>query len=229
MTIFCIRRYLFWPFLICAHIVLAQDDFAFFWEPQLAVNYKVKNDYYHNFTLANRNVVYSNNDLDLTVRQVDIRHFSKLKVQDNQSISLGFMWRNSKWFDDFRLNEFRITQQYNITTSPTKFRYGHRFRTEQRLFSGLTVFRFRYRLALDFPLQGEKLDVGESYAILGAEALLSLASSIDPLYNLRIRSGMGWRYSPKSKIQFVLEYRLIDYTNITSHALLLETALNLGL
>ena len=229
MTIFCTKRHLIWLVLCLTQFAFSQDDFLGFWEPQIAINYKVKNDYYHNFTLANRNLVYSNNDLDLNIRQVDIRHFSKYRIRDNQSISLGFMWRNLKLFDDDRLNEFRLTQQYNITSSPTKFRYGHRFRSEQRLFSGLTVFRFRYRLALDFPLQGDVLDVGESFSVFGVETLLSTASSLEPFYTLRLRSGLGWRISPESKFQFVLEYRLIDYTRDTSHALLLETALILGL
>ena len=229
MTIFCIRRQLLWPLLLFSQFALTQDDFVGFWEPQIAINYKVDNDYYHNFTLANRNFVFTDNDLDIKVRQIDIRHFSKLQIRDNQSISLGLMWRNSNLFDDGRLNEFRITQQYNITSSPTKFRYGHRFRSEQRLFSGLSIFRFRYRLALDFPLQGEVLDVGESYSIFGAEVLLSTASALDPIYDLRLRGGMGWRVSPKSKLQFVIEYRIIDYTDDIRHVLLLETALNLGL
>ena len=229
MTISFIKRQLIWPILLFSQISLSQDDLISFWEPQLAINYQVKNDYSHNFTLANRNFVYRNGDLDLDVRQVDIRHFSKLKIRDNQSISLGLMWRNSKLFDDGRLNEFRLTQQYNITSSPTKYRYGHRFRSEQRLFSGLTIFRFRYRLALDFPLQGDVLDVGETYSVFGTEALLSVASALEPIYDLRLRGGLGWRLSPKSKLQFVLEYRLINYTSDTSHALLLETLLNLGI
>lgn len=229
MTISFTRRHLIWPVILFSQLSFSQDEFISFWEPQLAINYQVKNDYYHNFTLANRNFVYRNNDIEFDVRQIDIRHFSKLKIRDNQSISLGFMWRNSKLFDDMRLNEFRLTQQYNITSSPTKFRYGHRFRSEQRLFSGLTIFRFRYRLALDFPLEGDVLDVGETYSVFGVEPVLSLASALEPIYDLRLRGGMGWRISPKSKLQFVLEYRLVDYTSDTDHVLLLETALNLGL
>ena len=229
MTISSIKLWFFGIFMLSLSGVIAQDELTVFWQPQVGVNYKVADDYSHNFILANRNFLYRDSDFELDVRQVDITHFSKLKIRDNQSVSLGLMWRNSRIFDEDRVNEFRLTQQYNITFSPTKFRFGHRVRTEQRIFDGFTLHRFRYRFAVDFPLEGEKLDVGESYSVLSAEPIITVANDQEPLYNFRLRAGLGMRLSPKSNLQFVLQYRLINYSRQTSHVLLLETALNLGI
>lgn len=229
MTISFTKRRLFWPILMFSNFLLAQDNLIAFWQPQVSLNYKVVKDYSHNFYVANRNFVYSESELLLDVRQLDLGHFSKLKIRDDQSLSLGVMWRGSNLFDGDRINEVRLTTQYNITNAPFKWRYGHRLRAEQRIFNGLpTIYRFRYRLAVDFPLEGDQLDIGEAFSVLGAEPILSVANDFEPLYSFRLRSGIGWKYSLRSSLQFVLEYRLVNYTRATAHVLLLETSLDLG-
>lgn len=229
MTISFTNKRFVWPFLFLANFLFSQEDVTVFWQPQISVNYKVVGDYSHNFYVTNRNFVYRESDLVLDVRQLDLGHFSKLQVRDNHSLSAGIMWRGSNLFDGNRVNEVRLTTQYNITSSPFKWRYGHRFRAEQRIFNGLsTVHRFGYRLAIDFPLQGEKLDIGEAFSVLGAEPILSVANNEEPVHSFRLRSGIGWKYSPRSTLQFVLEYRLVNYTRRTNHVLLVETSLDLG-
>ena len=229
MTIFSIKGKVIWPFLFLLQFIYSQDDIIAYWQPQIALNYKVWNDYSHNFTLANRNFIYRDEETEFSVRQIDISHYSNVKVRDNQSLGLGILWRNSKIFDDERFNELRLTEQYNITFTPRIVRYGHRLRAEQRFSTSNTIFRFRYRFALDFPLEGEKLDIGESYMVWSVEQLLSAANTIEPIYNLRFRGALGWQISPKSKIQLALEYRLQNYTRSVFHVLLLETSLNLGI
>lgn len=105
---------------------------------------------------------------------MDLAHFSKLKIRDNQSIALGLQYRFRQNFENGE-NELRLTQQYNITNKPNAVRFGHRLRTEQRITNSLTTHRFRYRFALDFPLVGEKLDTGEPYFVGSFENLLSVA------------------------------------------------------
>jgi hypothetical protein len=48
------------------------------------------------------------------------------------------------------------------------------------------MHRFRYRFAIDFPLQGEALDVGERYAVFSAKSLLSVAKALLPEYDQRV-------------------------------------------
>lgn len=139
------------------------------------------------------------------------------------------MWRNSNFFDSGRVDEFRITEQFNIKNSPHSVRYGHRFRAEQRISSVLTIHRLRYRFAIDFPLEGKTLDIGESYMLFSMETLASFSTSLKPFYDLRLRGGIGWRLNQRSNLQISIEYRIGDYTRIAEDVFLLETALNLGL
>ncbi len=215
-------------FLLLIQSILAQEDLVIYWQPKVALNYKVTKDYYHNFSLANRNNLYRDK-ADFSGRHIDLSHFSNIKIRDNQSLSLGILWRNLKIFDDDRVNEVRLTEQYNINSRLDIIRLGYRFRAEQRIRSSGDQYRFRNRVALDFPLEGETLDIGESYFLGSVENVLSVAQSSEPSYAMRFRGGIGWQLSEKSKLQSVLQYRLNNLTRKAFHVILLETTLNLGI
>ncbi len=229
MTIFSIKAFPLWILALLIKPIYSQDNFITFWQPQIAINYQVGDHYRQNFTLANRNIVFSDGDLEFKVRQVDLNHFSKWIIKDNQSISLGLLWRSSDFFDDDFNNEFRLMEQYIAFSRPHSVRYAHRLRAEQRIFSNLTIHRFRYRFGIDFPLQGQKLDVGEVYSLWSLEGITSVANSLENGYGGRLRGGLGWRYGQNSRLQFTLEYRLVNFTRSTFHVFLFETALIMGL
>lgn len=207
----------------------AQDGFVGYWQPQLALNYKVSDNYSHNFLATQRNYIYQNDDLQLKVRQMDIGHFSQLKIRDNQSIGLGALYRFRKTFEEEEDNEIRFIQQYNITNRLRNIRFGHRLRSEQRITSSLTTHRFRYRFAMDSPLQGEKLDVGESYFVGTLESLLSVANSTLPQYDQRFTISLGWLLTKNSKFQTGVEYRFEDFTHKTENVFFLHSSLILNL
>ena len=229
MTISSINKLFCWFLLVISSTVLSQENTTAFWRPLVAINYNVWDDYSHNFALGNQNFVYSDGELEFDVSQLQLIHFSRYQLTDNQNISLGIQWRNSRIFEQDNFNEFRITEEYNLRYRPRIIRYGHRFRVEQRLSSRSTVHRFRYRITADFPLEGDILDVGESYMVWGLENLLSVGKSRSSAYTIRFRGGIGWRLSLKTNLQFLLEYRLRDYTHSSDHIFVLETLLNLRL
>lgn len=229
MTIFFIKASPLWILLFLIQSIFPQDNTVVFWQPQVAINYQVGDHYRQNFTLANRNFVLRAGDLEFKVRQVDLTHFSKWIIKDNQSISLGLLWRNSDSFDDAFNNEFRLMQQYLILNRPHAVRFGHRLRAEQRIFSNLTIHRFRYRFGIDFPLQGQVLDVGEAYSLWSLEGITSVAKTLENQYSVRLRGGLGWRYGQQSRLQFAMEYRLVNLARSSFHVFLLETALIMGL
>ena len=229
MTIFSIKELPCWLLLFVSCMLFSQNNTTGVWRPIVALNYNVWGDYSHNFALGNQNFVYQNNGLDLTVRQLQFIHFSRYQLTDNQNVSLGLQWRNSKIFEEDNFNEFRITEEYNLRFTPRIVRYSNRIRIEQRLSSLPTVHRFRYRFTADFPLEGDKLDVGESYMLWAVENLLSVGRSRRSLYEIRFRGGVGWRLSQKTNLQFVLDYRLRDYTHQSDHVFLLETLLSFRL
>lgn len=206
----------------------AQEKLTVYWQPSAAVNYDVSESYSHHFSLQNRNYVFDNEQTQLSTRQVDLVHFSNINVRDNQSIALGLLYRFRETFDGGS-NELRLTQQYNITSKPFAIRFGHRLRAEQRISSARTTHRFRYRFAVDFPLKGEKLDIGEPYLVSNLESLFSFAKEKQPQYDARFALHLGWKLSQHIKLQFGAEYRKEDIAQDVQQLLFFLSALNMSL
>ena len=223
-----IKGHLIVALLLTVAPCLSQENLTGYWQPSIAVNYQIASGYSHNFSIQNRNYIYNDESSQLEIRQLDITHFSNYKLQDNQSIALGMLYRLRDTFDGGN-NEVRLTQQYNIQSKPYVVRYGHRFRTEQRITSIKTTHRFRYRFSIDFPLQGEKLDVGEPYLVTNLESLLSLAKTQRPQYATRVTVNFGWKLSEKIKVQIGSEYRSEDLSQNLEHVVFLLSTLNISL
>ncbi|MFT5942949.1 MAG: hypothetical protein ACI9AV_002052 [Sediminicola sp.] len=206
-------------------ILFCQGQMVSFWEPQVSLNYKVTSTYSHNFSIVNRNYVYETNKLQLRTRHFELAHFSTLKTRDNQSWSLGIMYRFRNIFEEERNNELRLTQQYNITHRAYRIRFGHRFRSEQRLGNEYLIQRFRYRFAMDLPLEGDKLDIGESFLVGSTESVLSMSSSDRPSYDQRISLAVGWLLKDRVTFQTGIEYRIEDYTQESNNLFFLNSSL----
>ncbi len=218
-----INRIILVALLFSGMLVHAQENPTGFWQPKASLNYKVSENYKHNFSAAVRFYSYRDGDVVLQTRNIDIAHFSKWSVAENKSVALGIQYRFRDAFED-KGEEVRLTQQFNITHHPSSFRMGHRFRAEQRLLEGSTIFRFRYRLAIDFPLQGEKLDVGEAYFVGSIESLLSALDASNPQYDQRFNVDIGWLLHEGLKLQGGIEYRFEDYNNDAKQVFFLNTS-----
>lgn len=216
-------------FLSTSFITKAQDNLTGYWQPQVGINYDVAPNYAHNFSLAKRSFVLRNGQAELSVRQLDLAHFSNLKISGNQSVGFGIQYRFRATFDGTKQNELRFVQQYNVTKSNRALRFGNRFRSEQRITKNATIHRFRYRFAIDFPLQGQSLDVGESYVVVSTEALLSVAKAAKPEYDQRLTANLGWLLDENTKLQIGTEYRAENYSQDTEHVVFLLTTLVLSL
>ena len=224
MTMYFIKPFSFLILSLCCGLLFGQDNFTGYFEPDIALNYKVATNYSHNFKMSQRSYVYDD-DFRFKGRQLDVSHFSKLKIRLNQSIALGLQYRFRNAFENDRENELRITQQYNITFKRGNVRWGNRFRTEQRITPSSTTHRFRYRLALDLPLNGEELDVGESYFIADTESLLSAARGNKPEYDQRVTAQIGWLLNKETKLQTGAQYRAESYNLGTENVLFLLASL----
>lgn len=229
MTMCSSKNLISFLILLCSYLGFSQASLTGYLQPQFSINYKVNNMYSQNFMLVNRTYVFTNDQLEFTGRQIDLAHFSRFIIKDNQSLALGIQYRFRNDFDGGE-NELRFSQQYNVTTQPQTVRFGHRFGSEQRIYTSFTVHRFRYRFALDFPLQGEKLDPGEPYFIGLFENLLSVAKGFRPQYDTRLTGHFGWQLGYNFKLQLGLEYRMEDFTaHIPQNILLLLTSAQLTL
>lgn len=192
-------------------------------ESNLSFNHRASSNYKLNFSFKSRNFIYDNNDLFIKQRHLEIGHFSTFNVSFKSSVSVGLMIRNRDWFEDSE-NEFRTTIQFNTKKIKDQMRFGHRFRSEQRFFESSTSYRFRYRLAFDIPLEGEKLNIGETYFVSTTEVLWSLSKKDKPLLDNRWSAQIGWLQSKKTKLQLGLEYRLGKLNIKTDNSLFLLTS-----
>lgn len=222
MAMSCIKTLGLWCFALTFSSIVAQNGFDVLGETSFAVNTQISNRYNANFSLRSRYFIYEDNDFNFNVRQIDLAHFSNYKLDFRHSISLGIQYRNRTFFEDIS-NEIRFIQQYDIRTLHKTSRFGHRFRFEQRLFENITIFRLRYRFAVDTPLNGDKLDPGEAYLIKSVEAVFNTSKQFQPSYDIRLNAQLGWLTSKSFRLQFGVEYRLEALNIATRQRLLILT------
>ena len=204
--------------IISCSITHAQNNFEYFGESAFALNHSVSQKYKVNFALRSRYYLFKQGSILYKQRQIDIFHFSTLKLNYHHDLSLGAYYGSRGVFDEGS-NEIRFTQQFNYKHQKLSFRYGHRFRTEQRILDTRTIFRQRYRFSIDFPLNGEKLNIGEPYLIAAVEGLLSLSKDRKPELDERTTVQIGFQLSENLKLQTGLDCRL-EAINISTNKIL---------
>ncbi|MFD2725061.1 DUF2490 domain-containing protein [Hyunsoonleella rubra] len=200
----------------------AQDNFTSLGESSLSLNHKISETYSANFVFRSRYVLYNGDGFQYQQQQVDVFHFSTFKLDFYHKLSIGLYYRNRDWFETGS-DEKRIIQQYNFKKQTLGVRYGHRFRAEQRILDTKTIFRQRYRFAVDFPLNGEKLDIGETYLVSAIEGLLSLSKPDNPETDIRVSSQIGWQMNEALKLQLGLEHRWEALNLVSKHNLFVLT------
>jgi hypothetical protein len=225
MTISCIKYFsVFTILLLLFQAGNAQSDLVGYWEPEISFNYSVTTNYRHNFGIRKRSFIYTDNETELRLRQIDISHFSNWKLNGTESLGGGVLYRFRDGFEGGS-NELRLIQQYNYAIKPARIRFGHRLRAEQRITTQHTIHRFRYRFAFDFALNGEKTDVGEAYLVASTEALLSVSKNLIPAYDHRLTLQIGWFLNQKMRLQTGVEYRSENFTRTTEPVFLLLSSL----
>lgn len=213
MSTWCIKPYLFFALLGLGVFAYAQQVTPRFLESQVVISHKASYAYEANLGLSSR-MEYHTNDNSLPTTFLQVSHFSSFRVGNNNKISLGVLYRFSEDFENQYPDEFRLTQQFHTAFKPHVVRYTHRIRVEER-FVGADVFtRFRYRLGIDFPLNGQVLDVGEMYALANVGSLIQLKNTQSPRYDFRALTGIGVVLSSDIKLQMSLQYRLAHLSTV---------------
>ena len=136
----------------------------------------------------------------------DVSLILSRKVGLNNKIAGGYLAR----FRDGKVIH-RSIQQFTLVSRFSTFRLGHRFASDQSFTSGeKPEIRLRYRIASDFPLNGESLDPKEFYLKVSNEYLNSFSGSS---YDLEIRFSplVGYYFSDVNKFEFGLDYRISSF------------------
>ncbi|WP_439152918.1 DUF2490 domain-containing protein [Winogradskyella sp.] len=204
-------------------ILSSQNDFEGLGETSVAINYRINSDYKVNFAVRSRYYLYQDQNFNFENRQLDVVHFSTFNLDYRHTVSVGVQYRQRESIDGGS-NELRFIQQFNFIKKNLALRFGHRISFEQRLLDDLTILRSRYRFALDFPLNGEKLNIGEKYLVTSMEALLSNSEKVKPKIDHRTTAHFGWLVSKKLKLQLGLEYRFESLNINTEEKLFLLTS-----
>jgi len=223
MSMPCIKSLCFVTLSFICFLIEAQNSFSSLGESAVSLNHSISETYKVNFAFRSRYVLYDDDGLQYQQQQMDVFHFSTFKLNYYHKLSIGIYYRNRDWFETGS-DETRITQQYNYTKQTLGVHFGHRLRSEQRILDAKTIFRQRYRFAVDFPLNGEKLDIGETYMVNTIEALLSLSKLDKPETDIRIATQIGWQINEKLKLQTGLEHRLEAFNLKANHFLFVLTS-----
>nr|WP_236778487.1 DUF2490 domain-containing protein [Pseudalgibacter alginicilyticus] len=175
-------------------------------ESALSLNHKVSKKYNVNFAFRSRYFLYNINELQYKQQQLDVFHFSTYNINSKHKLSLGAYYRNRAFFETGS-DELRFMEQFSASKKINKIRLRHRFRAEQRILETKTIFRQRYRFAVDLPLVGNTLDIGEPFLMSALEGLWSLKEVSAPEIDSRTTIFIGWQLAKTLKFQTGLEHR----------------------
>lgn len=196
-----------------ATTALAQDDDLFFWEAETALDYDVADDWSFNTSIGKRTRWYEEFETGETAVQlafVEINQFATYQLNPDVKLSAGYKYRWREPNDEKGLYEHRLTQQISYRHSSGALRLSSRVRLEQRIRTFDFAQRYRYRLAADFPLSGESIDVNEFYLAFTNEVLVELVKNEMNVWDNRVSGTIGYLLNKNLKIQATVTHRWED-------------------
>jgi len=179
--------------------------------PELTISRTFGQDWKASLQLESMQALYSGNTEDGSSSsyeyiRTDFTTMVSRRMNPNVSVAAGYMARatESRWVQ-------RTIQQISWVQRQAAFRIGQRIRTDQTYADGTNpIYRARYRLALDIPLQGLSLDVGEFYLIPSYEQLgVERSSEWDG--ESRLLARIGKLINEDLKLELGLDHRFDGY------------------
>ena len=205
--------------LLFVNTVSSQGTYQLGVLPSVNLNSKFKKDWSFNTKIESRQRLQSgdiNGGADKEYRYVltDISLIAGRKVGLNSRIGGGYLIRIA---EGERIHRF--IQQYIIVQKKSGYRLAHRFLTDQTFSEKeAPVFRLRYRITAEIPLNGESVDPTEFYLKLNNEYVNSLQEE-DYDLEIRLVPLLGYGISDDHKIELGLDYRVNSFvSSITQHS-----------
>ena len=147
------------------------------------------------------------------VRNINLQAIVSYDRSPELKLDFGFLFRKMDPFDGVEAYEMRPWQQATLQFFLGKYRLRNRVRLEERVYTREDQkteldWRLRYRLSLDFPLSGIRLDPGEFYINTHLEALSQLDQE-DVIDNWENRSylGLGYLLPSRNRLEIGPELR----------------------
>ena len=188
--------------------VQAQSLWEGGWLPEISVSHRWSEKWRVSTQLESMQQLYSNGgagplDLDYQYIRTDLTAVLSHSLNPNWSLAAGNMFR----FSTGDGVTYRSLQQVAYNTRGGAVRFGHRLRTDQTFTPNQpTLWRLRYRLSLEVPLQGQSLDPGEWYWLGSTEQLMRIRRG-DSSWEHRLSASLGYYFNARNKLEFGFDYR----------------------
>lgn len=217
---------------ILTHIIVTSvksqsDDRIVHWELAVPISYSLNERWKLNTTIANRNGFYENEDetdmQSFLVNFIEVTQYATYRAGNNFSLTLGYRYRDREPFEGVALYEHRLIQQLGYVHFRSPTRLASRLQTEQRWRNEPFTSRVRYRLSLDRPFNGEKLELGEYYFIFSDELVSEFARSERSTLENRFAAGVGRLWSKGLRLQLDIQLRSDDVFDDTDHTIFVLT------
>lgn len=202
------RYYLTLIFLCFAFLSQAQSQVFFSgFFPEASITKKLKNENRINFKVENQHILFDNRSesleqFKLKHYRTDLMSFYDWRLSPTKSVALGVFHRFQEGSD-----ANRFIQQFGYLQRNRFMRIAHRFRTDQTFEKGDKIeIRFRYRLALEIPLNGATLDPSEYYLAISNEPIISYQEQAMELEN-RLVFSLGKLIKNGERLEWSLDYR----------------------
>ena len=181
-------------------------------EPTIGLEGKINSrlDYFFQYTIENQ---FNEEQLEDAffengIRNMDFQAGVSTDFTTDLGGSFSFTFRFREPFGGGMTTELRPIQQLTLATQFFKYRFRQRLRADERFIQRKPGsrhefdLRLRYRLALDFPLQGDRLDNKEYYLNTNVEFLYTPTEN-DAWFNRGYRgySGLGYQFNDRYKLE----------------------------
>lgn len=179
--------------------------------PEASLSYKLNEFYSFTHKIESQHGLFDNQsqlneELTYSHVQTDLQTFLGRKINPFIKVALGYQYRIENGE-----NTHRPIQQVSILQRESQYRIGHRIRTDQTFFNEAEMlWRLRYRIKGQIPLQGLELDPGEKYLIFSNELIYMYQDGEDDLENRFVMS-LGFYIDDKNKLEVGFDYRTDDY------------------
>lgn len=199
--------------IIIALSALAQSPVSNGLFPELSLSYAVSKDwkvlhkiesqwqsYQHTSTQTSRSFKHT-----LT----DLQWFIEYGKHPLMAFAIGYQYR----IDGEDVDSHRSIQQVSFLQRGVAIRWSHRLRTDQT-FSRVESpeYRTRYRLKMQMPLSGQRIDPNEFYFSASNESLLGFQSGIFD-YENRVVASLGYYFNDANKLETSIDYRTDRFFN----------------
>ncbi|MDT8346355.1 MAG: DUF2490 domain-containing protein [Flavobacteriaceae bacterium] len=208
-----LRLFFFVILWVRAFATMAQSPVSNGLFPELSLSYKVNNDWKVLHKIESQWISYQrlSNETSRSFKHslTDFQWFIEYGRHPLMAFAIGYQYR----LDGEDVDSHRSIQQVSFLQRGAVVRWSHRVRTDQT-FSRVESpeYRARYRLKMQLPLSGQRIDPGEFYLSASNESLWGLQSGIFD-YENRVVTSLGYYFNDANKLETSIDYRTDRFFN----------------